>query len=69
MSERQKQHHGRSTGDNTTLEGRDIKADALEGTGSERVSAIDGGAEASEAAQRIEERLEKDREKSGKGAR
>jgi len=34
MSERQKQHQGRSEGDDTMLEGRDIKPTRL--TGSER---------------------------------
>ncbi len=59
MSERQKQHLGRSASDDTTLEGRDIKADAQEGTGNQRVSgAFEGGAEKSEAAQKIDELIE-----------
>jgi len=65
MTERQKQHLGRSEGDDTMLEGRDIRADAAPGTGTERVSgAIERGAEASEQALHIEEPLEKSREKS-----
>jgi len=65
MTERQKQHLGRSKGDETTLEGRDIRADAPEGMGRNRESgAIEGGAEASQKALRIEELLEKDRTKS-----
>ncbi len=33
MSKRQKQHMGRSKGDETMLEGRDIRADAPDGSG------------------------------------
>ncbi len=62
MSERQKQHQGRSADDDTMLEGRDISADAPEGIGTERVDgAIEGGAEASQQAQHIGELLEEDR--------
>lgn len=69
MSERQKQHQGRSTGDDTTLEGRDIEADARPGVGSERVNgAIEGGAEASEQAQHIGRLLEDERRASGASA-
>ncbi len=65
MSKRQKQHQGRSEGDETMLEGRDIRADTPDGIGTERVSgAVDEGAEASNQALRIEELLEKDRDKS-----
>ncbi len=65
MTERQKQHLGRSEGDETTLEGRDIRADTPEGIGSERVDgAIEGGAEKSEQALKIEEKLEKNRQKT-----
>jgi len=65
MTERQKQHLGRSEGDDTMLEGRDIRADAAPGIGTERVNgAIEGGAEASQQALHIEELLEKNREKS-----
>ena len=47
MSERQKQHLGRSKGDETMLEGRDIRADAPDGIGAERVSGgEDSGTEA-----------------------
>ncbi len=60
MSERQKQHQGRSEGDDTTLEGRDIRADTPDGIGSERVDGeFEGGAEKSEQALRIEEKLKK----------
>ena len=70
MSERQKQHQGRSEGDDTMLEGRDINADAPDGIGTERVNgAIEGGAEASQLALRIEELIEKDRKKSEEGDR
>ncbi len=67
MTERQKQHQGRSASDDTELEGRDIRADALEGTGNQRVSgAFEGGKEKSEAALHIEELLDKEKE-SGEG--
>lgn len=70
MSERQKQHQGRSEGDDTMLEGRDIRADTPDGIGSERVDgAIEGGAEASEEALRIEKLIEKNRKKSEEGDR
>ncbi len=70
MSERQKQHLGRSEGDDTTLEGRDIRADTPDGIGTERVNgAIEGGAEASQQALRIEELIAKDRKKSEEGDR
>lgn len=65
MSGRQTQHHGRSAGDDTTVEGRDIRADAPDGVGSERVGASDGGAEASDQAKRIGTLIDGDREKSG----
>lgn len=62
MSERHKQHLGRSAGDDTVLEGRDINADAPPGVGGERVNgAIEGGAEASEQALRIGRLLDEDR--------
>jgi len=65
MSERQKQHLGRSKGDETMLEGRDIRADAPDGIGAERLSGDDdSGAEASQQALRIEKLLEKDRKTS-----
>jgi len=65
MTERQKQHVGRSEGDDTMLEGRDIRADAAPGAGTERVSgAIEGGTAASQKALHIEKLLEKNREKS-----
>ncbi len=65
MTERQKQHQGRSEGDDTMLEGRDIRADTPEGIGSQRVDgAIEGGAKASEQALKIEEALEKNRRSS-----
>lgn len=65
MTERQKQHQGRSEGDDTVIEGRDIKADLPEGTATERVNGdIEDGTEASQPALRIEELLEKDRKKS-----
>ncbi|GEM_PF-6737829 len=70
MSERQKQHQGRSEGDDTMLEGRDIKADAPDGIGTERVNgAIEGGAEDSQQALKIEELLERNRKKSDEGNR
>jgi hypothetical protein len=63
MTERQKQHLGRSEGDDTMLEGRDIRADAAPGTGTEHVcGAIEGGTEASQKALHIEELLEQNRE-------
>lgn len=63
MTERQKQHQGRSASDDTELEGRDIKADALEGTGNQRVSgAFEGGKEKSDAALHIEELLKKEKD-------
>ena len=62
MSERQKQHHGRSAGDDNVDEGRDINADAPPGVGGERVNgAIEGGGEASEQAHRIGRLLDEDR--------
>ncbi len=61
MSERQKQHLGRSADDDTMLEGRDISADTPEGIGTERVDGTGGGAEASDQAKRIGELIEKDR--------
>jgi hypothetical protein len=65
MSKRQKQHLGRSEGDDTMLEGRDIRADTPDGIGSERVDgAFEGGAEASEAAIRIEEKIEENRKET-----
>jgi len=65
MTERQKQHQGRSKGDDTTLEGRDIRADTPDDMGTERVAgAIEGGAEASRKAIHIEELLEKNRRQS-----
>lgn len=67
MTERQKQHQGRSASDDTTLEGRDIRADALAGTGHERVAgAFEGAAASSDAANHVEELLEAAR-KSGPG--
>ncbi len=70
MTKRQKQHLGRSEGDDTMLEGRDIRADTPDGIGSERVDgAIEGGAEASEQALKIEKLLEKNRKKSEEGDR
>ncbi len=42
MTERRKQDKGRSEGDENTLEGRDIKADAVAGTGNEHVSGAFG---------------------------
>lgn len=63
MTKRQKQHQGRSASDDTTLEGRDIRADARPGTGNERVSgAFEEGAEASNAARHVEDLLEEARE-------
>ena len=54
MSGRQKQHLGRSEGDETTLEGRDIRSGAPPAVGSERVSAdFEEGAEASADAREI----------------
>jgi hypothetical protein len=65
MSKRQKQHLGRSEGDDTMLEGRDIRADTPEGIGSERVDgAFEGGAEDSEAAIRIGEKIEENRKET-----
>ncbi len=62
MSERQKQHHGRSAGDDTVDEGRDINADAPPGVGGERVNGeVEGGAEASEQALRIGRLLDEER--------
>ena len=59
MSERQKQHLGRSADDDTTLEGRDIRADTPPGVGGERVSAdLEGAADASADARHIGELLE-----------
>ncbi len=70
MSERQKQHLGRSASDDTEVEGRDIKADALEGTGDQRVSgAFEGGKAKSDAALNIEELLKKERESDAAGDR
>ncbi len=60
MTERQKQHQGRSEGDDTTLEGRDIKADAVAGTGDERVTgAFEDGLESSNDALHVEKLLER----------
>ena len=62
MSERHKQHHGRSAGDDTVDEGRDINADAPPDVGGERVNGeVEGGAEASEQALRIGRLLDEDR--------
>ncbi len=70
MSKRHKQHQGRSEGDDIMLEGRDIRADTPDGIGSERVDgAFEGGAEASQAALRIEELLTKNRKESKEGDR
>lgn len=60
MTERQKQHQGRSEGDETTLEGRDIKADAVAGTGDGHVSGAFGEeVESSEDAEHIARLLER----------
>lgn len=68
MSKRQKQHLGRSEGDDTMLDGRDIRADTPDGIGSERVDgAFEGRAEDAEDAARIDEAIEKSRKKSGEG--
>ena len=59
MSERQKQHLGRSASDDTMLEGRDIRAGAPPGVGGERVSGeYENGAEASAQAQHIGDLLD-----------
>lgn len=59
MSGRQKQHLGRSAGDDTTLEGRDIRAGAPPGVGGERVSGdFAEGAEASAEARHIGQLLD-----------
>ncbi len=60
MTERQKQHQGRSKGDDTTLEGRDVRAGAVAGTGHERVAgAFEEGAKSSDDALHIEALLDK----------
>lgn len=60
MTNRQKQHLGRSEGDDTILEGRDIKADAVAGTGHEHVTgAFADGLESSNDALHIEKLLER----------
>jgi hypothetical protein len=65
MTERQKQHQGRSTNDDTTLEGRDIRAGAVAGTGHAHVSgAFEEGAESSNDALHIEELLKKNKNKT-----
>lgn len=71
MTKRQKQHLGRSEGDETTLEGRDIKADAVAGSGQERVTgAFEDGLESSNDALHIEQLLEQARKRGpGKSPR
>lgn len=70
MTERQKQHEGRSEGDETLIVGRDIKAGAVAATGAEQENgAIDAGEEGSQPALRIEELLEKNRKNSKEGDR
>lgn len=60
MTERQKQHQGRSTDDETTLEGRDLRAASIAGTNHERVNdAFDEGAESSADALHIQALLDK----------
>ncbi len=64
MTERQKQHQGRSEGDETTLEGRDIKADAVAGTGHERETGeFEDGLESSNDALHIGQLLEQNRKR------
>lgn len=54
MTGRQKQHLGRSAGDDTTLEGRDVRAGTPPGVGGERVSGdFAEGAESSADARHI----------------
>lgn len=63
MTKRQKQHQGRSVSDDTTLAGRDIRADARPGMGKERVpGAFEEGVESRNAARHVEELLEEARE-------
>ena len=65
MTERQKQHLGRSEGDDTVIEGRDIKADAVARTDPEHANgAIDDGVDGSQPALRIEALLEQNRKHS-----
>ena len=70
MTERQKQHQGRSEGDETMLEGRDIRADTPDGIGTDRVNgAIEGGAQASQAALLIEALVETNRKRTAENER
>lgn len=65
MTERQKQHEGRSEGDDTVIVGRDIKAGAVAETGAEQENdASEDDVEGSQPALHIEELLKKDRKKS-----
>ena len=60
MTERQKEHQGRSASGDKILEGRDIRSGAVAGTAHEQLNkGFEEGAESSAAALHIQELLDK----------